>query len=113
MVVALMKGDRHPAVGTLQKVLNLAGTFPPLDVDSDFGDYTQAAVQRFQDLQPQLTCMYAGAAGPQTLDALGIRLEVQSLAFKWPLVHKPSENWAAGLGVRRIMSVVAEITVDI
>jgi len=102
-MMALLKGDNHPAVGTLQKALNLAGTFPALDIDNDFGDYTQAAVQRFQDRQPQLDCMYAGTVGPRTLDALGIRLEVESLVFKWPLVHRPSENWAAGLGVQRIM----------
>lgn len=98
----LMKGDKHPAVGLLQQKLNYFGASPQLAVDNDFGNHTRQAVQRFQQSQPALQSVYGGIAGPMTLDKLGIGFEVQQLAFKVPLMHRPSENWAAGLGVERI-----------
>jgi hypothetical protein len=101
--LALMKGDKHPAVGELQAALNRLGARPRLAVDNDFGNYTRKAVLDFQLSQPKLSCTYGGIAGPETLDGLGILSDVQLLALELPLFHITSENWAAPLGVRRVL----------
>jgi len=44
--VLLLQGDRLPAVGLLQKLLNRTGA--SLKIDGDFGNRTRAAVQAFQ-----------------------------------------------------------------
>jgi hypothetical protein len=103
--VTLMKGDEHPAVGELQAALNRLGARPRLAVDNDFGDHTWNAVLQFQQAQDKLTCgmCYGGVAGPETLDQLGILSNVKRLVLKLPLPHNRTENWAAPLGVRRVM----------
>jgi Putative peptidoglycan binding domain len=101
-MAALMKGDKHPAVGKLQEALNRLGATPQLVVDDDYGNFTKIAVRRFQESQPKLTCVFGGIAGTETLDRLGIRIEVEKLVLRLPLIHNASENWAAPLGVNRV-----------
>ncbi len=101
MNIALMKCDKHPAVGVLQRALNDAGATPRLDVDNDFGNHTKAAVQAFQARTPALAGVYGGLVCDKTMDALRIRHKVQELVVKQPIVHVETENWAKGLKAQR------------
>lgn len=62
----LRAGTRGPRVESLQRIINLNGRDPALEVDGKFGPLTQAAVRDFQTnsgLKPD------GIAGPNTLRA--------------------------------------------
>lgn len=102
MAIELVKGDKHPAVGILQQALNDAGARPKLEVDSDFGKHTKAAVVEYQKRTPSLNGVFGGIVCFKTMEALAIRPKVRELVSKQPLVHVETENWAKKLGASRL-----------
>jgi hypothetical protein len=63
----IRQGDKYPAVGVLQKLLNRAGA--RLDPDGDFGPKTKQAVWTFQN---QRRMMADGVVGEQTWPRLSV-----------------------------------------
>ena len=58
---------------------------------------------QFQEAQPDLQCSYAGVAGPETQQRLGIKIKVDQLVAKFPLLHNATNSWAKDFRVERIM----------
>ncbi len=63
----IRQGDKYPAVGVLQKLLNRAGA--RLDPDGDFGSKTKQAVWTFQN---QRRMMADGVVGQQTWPRISV-----------------------------------------
>jgi hypothetical protein len=101
MKIELMKGDKHPAVGVLQKALNDAGAMPKLAVDNDFGKLTKEAVRHYQERTPHRSPRIGGIMCFEELEALHIQRQVQELVAKQPLVHVETENWKKNLSFKR------------
>ena len=101
-MAALMKGDKHPAVGMLQDALNRYGAFPtlpPTTISANSQSGRSASSRRISR-----SCNSPTAALPicRRWTCWGIRLGVERLVWKAPLQYNPSQDWAAYLDVRRV-----------
>lgn len=67
MATVLKRGSKGAAVKELQRLLNVAGAVPVLDLDGTFGAATDASVRAFQRAAGLVV---DGKAGPQTMAAI-------------------------------------------
>ena len=99
----LKRGDKHAAVGTVQRALNRSGATPALDEDGDFGGRTEAATLRFQAASPRVRGVIGGVVCFTTLEALYVLPVVSEQLKAAPLPqHIDNRDWASKIRHRRI-----------
>jgi hypothetical protein len=98
---ALMRGDRHVAVQTIQDALNKRGASPRLAVDGDFGKHTESATTKFQIANMGMDGVTGGVMCGVTMRALGVGMRVQEQISRAP-VHQDTADWQSKLKYDRI-----------